>query len=179
MPCGSPEPWDVVHYAGHSYHAPENPALASLIVSGATEPVAVRINELAPYLRHSKLVYLSSCNSANAGFAFEAVQQGIPAVVGFRWGVRDDFADIHARLFYRKLFKERAIDTRAVEDSPRDASDAARRPYLGVLDARHAGPLKTGRLRCRTALRRDKRPHSSIDACGPGHPIRDCARSGS
>ncbi len=105
------EPWDVVHYAGHSYHANENPALASLIVSGGTEPVAVRINELAPYLRRSKLVYLSSCNSANAGFAFEAVQQGIPAVVGFRWGVRDDFADIHARLFYRKLFKERAIDT--------------------------------------------------------------------
>jgi CHAT domain len=105
------EPWDVVHYAGHSYHAHEHPALASLIVSGGTEPVAVRINELAPYLRRSKLVYLSSCNSANAGFAFEAVQQGIPAVVGFRWGVRDDFADIHARLFYRKLFKERAIDT--------------------------------------------------------------------
>ncbi len=106
------EPWDVVHYAGHSYHARENPALASLIVSGGKDqPVAVRINELAPYLRRSKLVYLSSCNSANAGFAFEAVQQGIPAVVGFRWGVRDDSADIHARLFYRKLFKDRAIDT--------------------------------------------------------------------
>lgn len=107
-----PEPWDVVHYAGHSYHARENPAQASLIVSrGKDRPVAMRINELAPYLRRSKLVYLSSCNSANAGFAFEAVQQGIPAVVGFRWGVRDDSADIHARLFYRKLFKDRAIDT--------------------------------------------------------------------
>jgi CHAT domain-containing protein len=71
----------------------------------------VRINQVAPYLRRSKLVYLSSCNSGNAGFALEAARQGIPAVVGFRWSVRDDYADIHARLFYRTLFKERAIDT--------------------------------------------------------------------
>ncbi len=105
------EPWDVVHYAGHSHHTRDNPAQASLIVGEKEQPVAVRMNEIAPYMRRSKLVYLSSCNSANAGFAFEAVQQGIPAVVGFRWGVRDDLADIHARLFYRKLFKDRAIDT--------------------------------------------------------------------
>ena len=106
-----PTPWDVVHYAGHSYHSRDNPGQASLIVGQRDKPVAVRINEVAPYLRRSKLVYLSSCNSGNAGFAFEAAQQGIPAIVGFRWGVRDDYADIHARLFYRKLFKDRAIDT--------------------------------------------------------------------
>jgi len=106
-----PEPWDVVHYAGHSWHSRDNPGQASLIVGSRDHPVAVRMNEVAPYLRRSRLVYLSSCNSGNAGFAFEAAQQGIPAVVGFRWGVRDDFADIHARLFYRKLFKDRAIDT--------------------------------------------------------------------
>jgi hypothetical protein len=104
-------PWDVVHFAGHSYHSRDNPGQASLIVGQRDKPVAVRINEIAPYLRRSKLVYLSSCNSGNAGFAFEAAQQGIPAIVGFRWGVRDDYADIHARLFYRKLFKDRAIDT--------------------------------------------------------------------
>ena len=106
-----PEPWDVVHFAGHSWHSRDNPGEASLIVGTRDHAVAVRMNEIAPYLRRSRLVYLSSCNSANAGFAFEAAQQGIPAVVGFRWGVRDDFADIHARLFYRKLFKDRAIDT--------------------------------------------------------------------
>ena len=106
-----PAPWDVVHYAGHSYHSRDNPGQASLIVGQRDKPVAMRINEIAPYLRRSKLVYLSSCNSGNAGFAFEAAQQGIPAIVGFRWGVRDDYADIHARLFYRKLFKDRAIDT--------------------------------------------------------------------
>jgi hypothetical protein len=106
-----PTPWDVVHYAGHSYHSRDNPGRASLIVGERARPVAVRINEVAPYLRRSKLVYLSSCNSGNAGFAFEAARQGIPAIVGFRWGVRDDYADIHARLFYRKLFKDRAIDT--------------------------------------------------------------------
>ena len=106
-----PAPWDVVHYAGHSYHSRDHPGRASLIVGERERPVAVRINEVAPYLRRSKLVYLSSCNSGNAGFAFEAARQGIPAIVGFRWGVRDDYADIHARLFYRKLFKDRAIDT--------------------------------------------------------------------
>jgi hypothetical protein len=106
-----PTPWDIVHFAGHSYHSRDNPGQASLIVGERDKPVAVRINEVAPYLRRSKLVYLSSCNSGNAGFAFEAAQQGIPAIVGFRWGVRDDYADIHARLFYRKLFKDRAIDT--------------------------------------------------------------------
>jgi len=69
------------------------------------------MNTIAPALASSKLLYLSSCGSGNAGFAVAAAQQGVPAVVGFRWGVEDDAAEIHARLFYRRLFKQRAIDT--------------------------------------------------------------------
>jgi hypothetical protein len=105
-----PTPWDVVHFAGHSYHSRDNPGQASLIVGQRDKPIAVRINEVAPYLRRSKLVYLSSCNSGNAGFAFE------PRSRGFRdrrlpLGCARRLRRHPRPAVHRKLFKDRAIDT--------------------------------------------------------------------
>jgi hypothetical protein len=102
--------WDLVHIAGHAtFDEKANRAL--LIVGGKDAPVELDIATIAPFLRKSRLLYLSSCESANAAFAAAVAKAGVPAVVGFRWEVDDRFAAMHARLFYRNLFKHHSVET--------------------------------------------------------------------
>ena len=113
------EQWDVIHFAGHAYHSPtadsEGAAAgaqhACLFVGGPDHPEAVEMNTIAPSLRETtSLLYLSGCQTANAGFAIAAAQCGVPAVLGFRWKVQDKPAEQHARLFYHQLFRAKAIE---------------------------------------------------------------------
>jgi len=112
------EQWDVIHFAGHAYYSPPDqegassgPQHACLFVGAPDHPEAVEMNTIAPSLRETtSLLYLSGCQTANAGFAVAAAQQGVPAVLGFRWKVQDKPAEQHARLFYHQLFREKAID---------------------------------------------------------------------
>lgn len=112
--------WDVIHFAGHAYHsptvhpdeAPPGPQHACLFVGAPGKPVPVEMNTIAPSLRNTtRLLYLSGCKSANAGFTVAAAHYGVPAVLGFRWSIGDQPAALHACLFYRELFRKRAIDT--------------------------------------------------------------------
>ena len=114
------EQWDVIHFAGHAYHsppphsdeAPPGPQRACLFVGEPGKPVAIEMNTIAPSLRDTtRLLYLSGCKSANAGFAVSAAHYGVPAVLGFRWSIGDGSAARHACLFYRELFRKRAIDS--------------------------------------------------------------------
>jgi len=113
------ESWDVIHFAGHAYHsppphsdeAPPGPQRACLFVGPPGKPVPVEMNAIAPSMRDTtRLLYLSGCKSANAGFAVSAAHYGVPAVLGFRWSISDGPAALHACLFYRQLFRKRAID---------------------------------------------------------------------
>jgi hypothetical protein len=114
------EPWDVIHFAGHAYHsppphsdeAPPGPQRACLFVGPPGTPVPIEMNTIAPSMRDTtRLLYLSGCKSANAGFTVSAAHYGVPAVIGFRWSIGDGPAALHACLFYRQLFRKRAIDT--------------------------------------------------------------------
>jgi CHAT domain-containing protein len=104
--------WDVIHFGGHSYYerVGSGDGRGYLFGGAPDSPEAIPIEAVAPYLKRSRLLYLSSCQSASATFAAEAAKAGIP-VVGFRWPVEDRFAAIHARLFYRKLFRRRSVET--------------------------------------------------------------------
>jgi hypothetical protein len=113
------EQWDVIHFAGHAYHsqtadtdgAGSAAQHACLFVGTPDRPEAVEMNTIAPSLRETtSLLYLSGCQTANAGFAIAAAQCGVPAVLGFRWKVQDKPAEQHARLFYHQLFKAKAIE---------------------------------------------------------------------
>lgn len=113
------EQWDVIHFAGHAYHsptadqngAPRGPQHACLFVGAPDHPEAVEMDTIVPWLRDTtSLLYLSGCQTANAGFAVAAATSGVPAVLGFRWKVQDKPAEQHARLFYHQLFKEKTID---------------------------------------------------------------------
>jgi CheY-like chemotaxis protein len=105
--------WDIVHFAGHSIyrHDEGQEDRGTLFVGDADQPVALDMAELAPYLRKTKLLYLSSCESGNAAFAVAAANAGVPALVGYRWPVDDRYACMHAHLFYRSLFMHRSIET--------------------------------------------------------------------
>ena len=105
--------WNVVHFAGHSFAREDahRESRGFLFVGRPGEPEAVGIDEVAPYLRRSTMVYLSCCESNSPAFAVELARNGVPIVIGFRWRVDDRFAALHAHLFYRYLFQERRVET--------------------------------------------------------------------
>lgn len=114
----SSETWHVVHFAGHSFFKPgtgDEPAKGYIVVGAPGEPEAVEISDIAPYLRKCKLLYLSSCQSANAGFVAQAADSGIPAVVGFRTLIPDESAKLYATTFYSHLLTNHSIDTAFLE----------------------------------------------------------------
>jgi len=107
-------PWDVIHFAGHANYSPaasSSAHQACLFVGPPGKPEPVEMSAIAPSLRgNTSLLYLSGCQTANAGFAVVAAQYGVAAVLGFRWKIKDGPAEHHACLFYRQLFRVRAID---------------------------------------------------------------------
>jgi hypothetical protein len=103
------EPWDIVHIAGHAKYL-EREQRGVLIIGGEDCAQELDITKATPFLKKARLLYLSSCESANAPFAVAAAQAGVPAVVGYRWPVDDRLAAMHARLFYRSLFKHQSLE---------------------------------------------------------------------
>jgi hypothetical protein len=106
------EDWNVVHFAGHSVSREDGDKESRgwLFVGRPGSPEAVGIDEIAPYLRRTTMVYLSCCESNSPAFAVELARHGVPIVIGYRWRVDDRFAALHAHLFYRHLFKERRVE---------------------------------------------------------------------
>jgi CheY-like chemotaxis protein len=100
--------WDLVHYAGHSYHNdngyvffPDTPTFQE-----------VEIEKFALWLRDAKtrLIYLSSCESSKVKFVHKLAKTGVPSVLGFRWDIDDQKAAEHAEIFYEQLFAERSLE---------------------------------------------------------------------
>jgi CHAT domain-containing protein len=99
-------PWDVIHYAGHSIYDGEGLEGKGYLFypaerDGDVEPIPldVFINSLS----HVGLVFLSSCQSSSESIVFGLAEQSVPAIIGFRWPIRDDLALAFAKDFYEAI----------------------------------------------------------------------------
>lgn len=104
-------PWHIVHYAGHSIFDEKSEKGRGYVFFPAqgTDVQGVSVGVFSSWLRdaHTRFVYLSSCQSSEAGFIFEIARAGIPAILGFRWEVEDDGAAAHSKIFYKHLLGAR------------------------------------------------------------------------
>ena len=97
--------WDLVHYAGHSYYD-EDKGKGYLIFPGEfAEPLDIEIFNTHLDRAQTRFIYLSGCQSSEAGFVFELARLQLPGVLGFRWPINDGPALEFARTFYAALFK--------------------------------------------------------------------------
>lgn len=112
-------PWHLVHFAGHSHYIKETQKGYVFFPDKHGQPVPVAIESFAKSLRKAdaRLVYLSSCLSADIDFVFKLSENNIPATLGFRCPIinlekkTDPKKKIdhkkalkHALIFYKKLF---------------------------------------------------------------------------
>ncbi len=146
--------YHLIHYAGHGYYDPEDPANSALFFWEDERRQAVRplrAGELKNRLKDTpvQFVYLSCCRGAQAGTATDLLVSDflgvldallvaqVPAVLGMRWPVSDDAASILAVAFYQALMRGDDLDLAllrarraAAEHDPDDPSWAA--PVLVV-----------------------------------------------
>jgi len=93
--------WHIVHFCGHAIGSVrEDAGLVLRADRNGILPVA----RLVKALERTQLLFLSSCRSAAAEIVTQAVESGVPAVVGFRWVIDDESASRFAVEFYRRLF---------------------------------------------------------------------------
>lgn len=102
-PVANQAPWHIVHFAGHSVLLGARRDKPSLVLSPEPDQVCTLV-ELARVLDGVRLLFLSSCQSANADFLSLALQEHIPAILGYRWPVHDGQAAEMAATFYGALF---------------------------------------------------------------------------
>lgn len=119
--------YHLVHYAGHGYYDPDDPANSALFFWQDERRQAVRplrASELKNRVKDTpvRFVYLSCCQGAQAGAAtdllasdFLGVMDALlvaqaPAVLGMRWPVSDDVAPILAEAFYQALMRGDDLD---------------------------------------------------------------------
>ena len=97
-----------MHYAGHSYYDCESKK-GYVILPDKYHPVAIEIKEFGQWLRMAgtHLIFLSSCHSSSEDFVFEMVNNGVPAIIGFRWDLNDKLAAKYSKKFYKYLFEEK------------------------------------------------------------------------
>lgn len=101
-------PWQVVHFAGHSHYDVERKT--GYVFFQDTIIQEIDIVKFSSWLRQTRFVFLSSCQSAEEEFVFSLVEHQVPAVAGFRWKVDDELAAEYASSFYDHLFKERSLE---------------------------------------------------------------------
>lgn len=104
-------PWDLVHYAGHSFFDSDN-EMGFVFFPGDKEIGTVDIGTFSAWLRMAKtrFIYLSSCHSSEEEFVFELVKNRVPSVLGFRWDIDDLLAEKHTERFYNHLRKNRSLE---------------------------------------------------------------------
>jgi CheY-like chemotaxis protein len=100
--------WHLVHYAGHSYYDCESKK-GYVIFPDKHHPIAKEISEFGQWLRmaETQLLFLSSCHSSSDDFVFEMVNNGVPAIIGFRWDLNDRLAAKYSNQFYKYLFENK------------------------------------------------------------------------
>jgi DNA-binding NarL/FixJ family response regulator len=104
--------WHVVHFCGHVSGDDRSEAG---IVLRADRGGILPIKTLVKHLAQTQLLFMSSCRSASTKVVMQAVEQHVPAVLGFQWVVDDQNASNFARSFYRLLFDRNASGYRYLE----------------------------------------------------------------
>jgi hypothetical protein len=94
-------PWHMIHFAGHSIMAPSGaPTLVLDAALGEVLPFAT----MAIQLCQTQFLFVSTCKGADQAILTRAIENVIPAVLGFRWRVEDLPARQFAEAFYSCLF---------------------------------------------------------------------------
>ncbi len=137
-------PWDIVHYAGHSYfgrYKGEGRDKATwtdhkeglLFFPGEMEGEVthVRSELFSKWLRdaRTRFIYLSSCHSSEEDFLYELADRGIPSALGFRWDIKDNLAEEHTRIFYANMLKCLSLEY-AFLRTRRDMHDAYKKQEI-------------------------------------------------
>jgi hypothetical protein len=102
--------WDLVHFVGHTDFID---GVAYFVLPRSASGVAaeaVPAKELTPLLSNSRLLYLSSCDSASAALVFRLAERGISSLLGFCMPIADSLAVEHATEFYGHLFRTRSTE---------------------------------------------------------------------
>jgi CHAT domain len=96
--------WHLVHYAGHCrYDAGQKTGFLFFPGDPFIDPL--HLADFSAWLRKTRFVYLSGCESSEEDFVFELARNSIPAVFGFRWKILDKLAVEFTKSFYTNLFE--------------------------------------------------------------------------
>ncbi|HSJ98364.1 MAG TPA: CHAT domain-containing protein, partial [Myxococcota bacterium] len=113
--------YDVVHYAGHAFFDPENPARSGILCHGDEVLSGAQLAELAhlpslvffnaceagrirsPQLRRRRALDVARRVDRNVGLAEAFLRGGVANYVGTYWPVGDDSAATFATTFYGRL----------------------------------------------------------------------------
>jgi CHAT domain len=101
--------WDIVHFAGHSWHDDDSRRGFGCVFFPDDPPRLVQkidIETFADWLQGAGLIYLSSCRSSGEEIVYTLAEHHLPAIVGFRWNIDDAAAALHAKAFYEGLLQE-------------------------------------------------------------------------
>ena len=112
LPPDSTSHWDIIHYAGHSYYSSDPAINAGFLFfhdeHGLTRPV--RVNRFLMHAIGTRLLYLSSCSSAEKHFIYEAAKNQVSHVIGFRSEIEDATAARFTRDFYERMFDLQSVE---------------------------------------------------------------------
>lgn len=100
--------WHLVHYGGHSFYDVGKKKGFVFFPDRYIKPVS--IETFGTWLKDARLVFLSSCHSSERDFVFELAENGVPAILGFRWDIEDDLAFEYTKTFYSEAFGEKSLD---------------------------------------------------------------------
>lgn len=100
--CLQSQPWQLIHYSGHSERDPHSERAYLILGSGKNSTLDVE--DFARYAAHAQFVFLNSCSSANWEFVLRLVERKIPAVAGYGWPMPDKVAANFSKKFYENLF---------------------------------------------------------------------------
>jgi hypothetical protein len=90
-------------------------------VLSADKGSVLRVDGFSKLLLGTQFLFLSCCRSADSNLIMRAVEQFVPAVLGFRWSVDDVGAEQFARAFYTELFNRSNSRYKYLEFAFRDA----------------------------------------------------------
>ena len=143
--CFSSGAFDVVHYAGHAFFDPEQPARSGLLCAGREVLSGL---DLASVGSLPMLMFFNACEAARVrgepvqrtetppvsevvrrgiGFAEALLRGGIANFIGTYWPVHDNPAEIFATHFYERLLAGANLND-AVRESRRAVHESDRRP---------------------------------------------------
>ena len=101
LACLDEGPWHLVHFVGHGVVSKHG---AAGLVLAALPSGVLTFNRLTARLRRTQFLFVSTCQSADPSFLTSAIHDVVPALLGYRWPVRDYGAARFAASFYGALF---------------------------------------------------------------------------